>query len=64
MVSKAAEDAQATIKTTLDSAREAAMKNVTKVQKEGSKSVESVQKDAAKNQDAAVSLIVERLLNQ
>jgi hypothetical protein len=40
------------------------MKNVTKVQKEGSKSVEAVQSDAAKNQDAAVSLIVERLLNQ
>ena len=35
MVSKAAKDAQATIKSTLDAAREAAMKNVTKVQKEG-----------------------------
>jgi vacuolar-type H+-ATPase subunit H len=64
MVSKAAEDAQATIKATLDAAREAAMKNVTKAQKEGSKAVEAVQSDAEKNKDAAVSLIVERLLNQ
>ena len=40
------------------------MKNVKAVQKDGGKAVSSVTTDATKNQDAAVDLIVEKLLNQ
>jgi len=40
------------------------MKNVKSVQKEGGKAVASVESDAGSKQDAAVALIVEKLLNQ
>ena len=40
------------------------MKNVKTVQKDGAKAVESVESDASSKQDAAVALIVDKLLNQ
>ena len=52
------------IQSTLDAAKEAAMKNVNTVQKDGAKAVKSVEADAGSKQDAAVALIVDRLLNQ
>ena len=40
------------------------MKNVNTVQEDGAKAVKSVEADAGSKQDAAVALIVDRLLNQ
>jgi vacuolar-type H+-ATPase subunit H len=61
---KATDEAQSSIQSTLDAAKDAAMKNVKTVQKDGAKAVESVESDASSKQDAAVALIVDRLLNQ
>ena len=61
IVSSAADDSVSSTQAKLDSAREGADKEASKVQKTGAKEVDSIESNASKNLDKAVKAILDTM---
>ena len=63
MVSKAHEQALASSKSTVEAARDAAMKEAEQVKNDGQTSIDAIQTSFEKNKDKAVQSVIDSVLN-